>query len=259
MTEIGFGFGVKDAIDILLVATVLFGVYRLLRHTGAKNIFWGILVFIIVWFITSYVFDMELTGAIMDQVINVGAIAIIVLFQEEIRTIFNSLGRRFRSFGLSHIRLMSSRSKEEEQRCVHEIMLACNHMSRSKTGALIIIRGKDELSDYEETGEPLDAAISCRLLENIFFKNTPLHDGALFIEGTRIVSAAAILPVSKNPDIPKHYGLRHRAALGISERTDVTAIIVSEETGKISVAKGGEINTLSESEVRVELSAAFGV
>ncbi len=130
-------------------------------------------------------------------------------------------------------------------------------MSHSKTGALIVFAGQQSLSEYADTGERLDAKISARLIENIFFKNTPLHDGALLIKDSQLLAAACILPVSKNQNIPKHYGLRHRAALGLAEKTDATAIVVSEETGRISVAQGEQIQEITEEQLLLYLSAAF--
>ena len=130
-------------------------------------------------------------------------------------------------------------------------------MSRHHVGALIIIAGKQDLREFADTGERIDAAISTRLIENIFFKNSPLHDGALIVKGDRLYSAACILPVSKNQDIPQHYGLRHRAALGLTERSDALAIIVSEETGKISIAREGEIKEATGDSILVDLRAAF--
>ena len=132
-------------------------------------------------------------------------------------------------------------------------------MSQSKTGALIVFAGKQDLSEYADTGERLDARISARLIENIFFKNTPLHDGALIIKDGKLLSAACILPVSKNQDIPQHYGLRHRAALGLTEKTDAMAIVVSEETGRISVARGEIIEQISEEQLFLYLSSAFSI
>ncbi len=232
----------KDILDILCVAVLLYEVYRLLRKSGAVNLFWGVLAFLVVWFLVTFVIQLDLTGAIFERVISVGAIAIIVIFQEEIRSFFYQLGSRFSDWRMR--RLHADKSAPDQY--VQQLVLACRHLSQSKTGALIVIAGKQSLSEYADTGENLNATISARLVENIFFKNTPLHDGALIIKNGRIVSAACILPVSKNQDIPKHYGLRHRAALGIAEKTDAVAIVVSEETGKISVAKGDSICYVSE-------------
>ena len=247
MHLLAFSFGFKDVIDILLVACILYEAYRLLRKTGASNLFWGILAFIVVWFLVTFVFQLELTGALFDRIISVGAIAIIVIFQEEIRTFFYRVGARFSSF-----KLLRRRSTEEDtaaRQQILEITQACRHMASTKTGALIVLAGEANLKDYTDTGERLDAQVSARLIENIFFKNTPLHDGALILRNGRMLAAACILPVSKKLEIPQHYGLRHRAALGLTEKTDATCIVVSEETGHISVAHEGAIREVNEDEL----------
>lgn len=238
----GIDFQIKYVIDILLVAAILYETFRLLRRSGAVNLFWGIMAFIIVWFLVRFVFQLELTSAMFDRIISVGAIALIVIFQEEIRTFFYRLGSRFSGFKFRRLRAESQTTEDSR---AQSILTACHNMSRTRTGALIIISGKQDLREYADTGEHLDAKISARLIENIFFKNTPLHDGALIIVGDRLYSAACILPVSKNQDIPQHYGLRHRAALGLTERSDALAIVVSEETGLISIARDGQIREVS--------------
>lgn len=247
-------FGLKDAIDILLVAVMFYEVFRLLRRSGAANLFWGILAFAVAWFLVSFVFQLELTGAIFDRVISVAAIALIVIFQDEIRSFFYRLGARF-----SGLRLLrrEQHDKEEIRRMVDEIALACEHMSTTKTGALIVLSGVQSMKEYTDTGERIDAKISARMIENIFFKNTPLHDGALFITDGRLDAAACILPVSHNQSIPQHYGLRHRAALGLTEKTDTTAIVVSEETGAISVSRGDLIQTVTPDQLQFYLRSAL--
>lgn len=243
---LGIHFGIKDVIDILLVAAILYYGFVLLRRSGAVNLFWGIFAFLIIWVLVCFVFQLELTGALFDRIISVGAIALIVIFQEEIRSFFYHLGARF-----SAVKLRAGVTRAEEREMhVNQIYDACVHMSEGKVGALIVLRDKQELSAFTETGEMVDAKISSRLIENLFFKNSPLHDGALFIAKGKIESAGCILPVSKNKDLPKHYGLRHRAALGLSEVSDVTCIVVSEETGKISIAKGTSIMTIPLSKLK---------
>lgn len=254
MSSLAFSFGFKDLIDILLVAIILYETYRLLRHTGAANLFWGILLFIIVWFVVSYVFQLELTGALFNRIISVGAIAIIVIFQEEIRMLFYRLGARFSSW--KFFRSQGTKEEAKRQQQASEIVRACKHMADSKTGALIVLSGENNLREVEETGEHIDAQVSARLIENIFFKNTPLHDGALIIRDRRIIAAACILPVSKSAAIPKHYGLRHRAALGLTEKTDATCVVVSEETGNISIAQKGKISTITEDELFLVLHSS---
>ncbi len=240
----GFQIGIKDIIDILLVAIILYEMFRILKRSGVVNLFWGILAFIIAWFVVSYVLALELTGALFERVISVGAIAIIVIFQDEIRAFFYHLGSRFSLKTLNRYLHSNDYDQEVRARNIKQITTACRHMAETKTGALIVITRSQELREYATTGEALDADISARLIENIFFKNTPLHDGALIISHGRLVSAACILPVSKNTELPSHYGLRHRAALGIAEKTDALVIVVSEETGSISVAIGETIQSV---------------
>ena len=249
----GFQIGIKDIIDIFFVAIILYEMYRLLRRSGAANVFWGLLAFILVWFLVSYVLNLELTGALFDRIISVGAIALIVIFQDEIRSFFSRLGSRF-SLDAIHRSLHTNRQRQREEKNVMQIVLACKKMAAQKTGALIVITRGQDLRTYAESGESLDAQISARLIENIFFKNTPLHDGALIITGGRIRSAACILPGSKNQNIPQHYGLRHRAALGIAEKTDALAIAVSEETGSITVAEGETLRPVKIDELEQLLS-----
>lgn len=237
-----FAFGIKDIIDILLVAILLYQVYRLMRNTGAINVFLGVMVFVILWFLIVKVLKLGLTGAILNQIISVGAIALVVLFQNEIRRFLLTLGNRsnwkFHKYISKIIR--GHHSKEgQEIFPVMKLVLACRNMSRTKTGALIVIGRENSLVEYIESGEQVKADINTRLIENIFFKNSPLHDGAMIIVGNKIVAAGAILPVSKNQNIPRHLGLRHRAAMGISEKCDALVIIVSEETGTISMAVDG--------------------
>ena len=246
MHLLAFSFGFKDLIDILLVAGILYETYRLLRKTGAVNLFWGILAFIVVWFLVSYVFQLDLTGALFDRIISVGAIALIVIFQEEIRLFFYRVGSRFSSMQLFRPKSADDTASRQQ---VMEITQACRHMASTKTGALIVLAGSSNLKDITDTGEKLDAVVSARLIENIFFKNTPLHDGALVIKDGKMLAAACILPVSKDQTIPHHYGLRHRAALGLTEKTDATCIVVSEETGLISVAQNNQIREVKEDEL----------
>ena len=254
MQFLALSFGFKDLIDILLVAIILYETYRLLRKTGAANLFWGILAFLLVWFLVSFVFQLDLTGALFDRIISVGAIALIIIFQEEIRMFFYRIGSRFSSWKLFRPRTLEHEAGSRQQ--ILEIIQACRHMASTKTGALIVIAGGGSLKEIVDTGERLDAQVSARLIENIFFKNTPLHDGALIIRDGKMLAAACILPVSKNQDIPLHYGLRHRAALGLTEKSDATCIVVSEETGLISVAEAGKIREVKEDDLFLVLHAS---
>jgi len=236
-------FGIKDIIDILLVAFFLYETYVLMRKTGTTTIFLGVLAFIAIWILVSQVFEMRLMGAIFDKFISVGFIIIVIIFQKEIREFLQALGS---NKGLGFIKnLFKPRNKNDVDENISYIMpivLAAMDLAKRKEGALIAIQQMIPLDRFVETGEVLNANISSRLIENIFFKNSPLHDGGMIISGKKIKAAACILPVSQNQDIPKELGLRHRAALGLSQETDAKVIIVSEETGKISLAYQGNLN-----------------
>ncbi len=245
----GFQISFKDIIDILLVAIILYETFRILKRSGVVNLFWGIFAFVIVWFIVSYVLALDLTGALFDRIISVGAIALIVIFQDEIRAFFYHVGSRF-SFIKLYKNLHEDKNQIQKKKNIQAILKACEHMSESKTGALMVITRTQELKEYASTGEEIDAEISTRMIENIFFKNTPLHDGALIISHGRLASAACILPISKNTRLPQSYGLRHRAALGITEKTDAIVVVVSEETGNISIAIGETIQSIKLDEVQ---------
>lgn len=231
----------KDAVDIFLVAMLLYYVWRLMKASGSLNIFYGILFFIVVASVVSQLLEMKVLGTIANSIVNVGGIALIVIFQEEIRRFLLTLGSQRR---LSLFAKMFSKRSTNQVESVHDsivrIALACDYMSKNKIGALIIIERSMSLSDIITKSETIDAYISTELIKNIFFKNSPLHDGAMVISGSRIAAVGCILPVSHNLNIPKELGLRHRAGLGITQQSDAIAIIVSEETGGISVAQGGE-------------------
>ena len=237
-----FEFGIKDVIDILLVALMLYYIYRLMRESRSLNVFIGIMVFIVTWLFVSQVLQMRLLGSILDKLVSVGVIALIVLFQDDIRKFLYNLGahRRMRAF----TRFFTSskgkdKAKKEVKETIMPIVMAAMNMSKGKVGALIVIERTIPLDDVVVTGDQIDAAINQRLIENIFFKNSPLHDGAVVVANKRIKAAGCILPVSHDLDIPKELGLRHRAAMGISQESDALAVVVSEETGGISVAVGG--------------------
>ena len=234
-------FGIKDIIDILCVALLLYYVYKLMKDSGSMNIFYGILLFIVVWILVSQVFGMRLLGSIFDKLVNVGVLALIILFQEEIRRFFLTLGSHSQLNFLRRLFTKKKDSNEEENPSVMKIVWACEQMSKNKVGALIIIENNMSLNDISKSGESIDAIISSQLIQNIFFKNSPLHDGAMIISRNRIEAAGCILPVSHDMNIPKELGLRHRAALGISQQSDALAIVVSEETGAVSIARRGEL------------------
>lgn len=235
-------FGIKDIIDIVLVALMLYYIYRLMRESRSANAFKGIMVFIVVWLFVSQVLEMRLLGTILDKLVGVGLLAVIIIFQEEIRKFLFNLGGHQRMRALKRF-FTSSKQKDEDSKEVKQmimpLVMAAINMSRQKVGALVVLERSATLDDIVATGDKIDANINQRLIENIFFKNSPLHDGAMIIADKRIKAAGCILPVSHDLSIPKELGLRHRAAMGISEETDAIAIVVSEETGSISVAIKG--------------------
>lgn len=237
-------FGIKDLFDIVIVAFLLYYIYRIMKESGTINIFYGVLAFIMVWVVASEMLGMRMIGTIMDKFMSIGLLILVIIFQDQIKRFLVELGsqQRWRFVGnlFHHHR---HQDNEESRRWVMPVVYACMNMARSKTGALIVIEQHIPLENYEKTGDIIDADINSRLIENIFFKNSPLHDGALIIAHGRLKSAGCILPVSHDTNIPRSMGLRHRSGLGISQATDAVAIIVSEETGNISVAHRGKIKT----------------
>ena len=237
-----FDFGIKDIIDIVLVALMLYNIYRLMKASRSLNVFIGIMVFVVLWLLVSQVLEMRLLGSIMDKLVSVGVLALIVLFQEDIRKFLFNLGAHQRVRTIARFLGRGKDTNSEElKKIIMPIVMACLSMSKRKVGALIVIERDMPLDDVVGTGERIDASISQQLIENIFFKNSPLHDGAMIVSNRRIKAAGCILPVSHNLDIPKELGLRHRAALGISQESDCVAIVVSEETGGITVAIQGNL------------------
>ncbi len=233
-------FGIKDIVDILIVAVMLYYLYRLMKSSGTLSLFYGVLAFIVIWVVAYELFDLRLTGTIVDKFMSIGLIVLVILFQDQIKRVLIDIGARG---NLKHFMRLFKHNKGEDSNHadIMAVVYACMSMSKSKTGALIVFQRKVPLADYEKTGDIIDADVNVRLIENIFFKNSPLHDGAMIIAGNRIKSVGCILPVSHDMNIPKSLGLRHRAALGMSQQTDALCIIVSEETGNISVAEMGKI------------------
>lgn len=233
--------GIKDIIDIFLVAVILYYVYRVMKVSGTIKIFGGIIAFIVLWILVSRIFEMRLLGSIMDKLVNVGVIILVVLFQDDVRIFLSELGshkswKRFTNF------FKTKKTNEEDvPEYIMHIVYACKNMSQSKTGALIVIKQDMSLNKYLTTGERINADINSQLIETIFYKGTPLHDGAMIIEDGKILAASCILPVSHASTIAKELGLRHRSALGITQETDAIAVIVSEERGEISFAINGKI------------------
>lgn len=233
------GFGYRDIIDILLLAFVMYQIYRIVKESGTSVIFKGMLAFLIIWILVSKVLALRMMGAILDTFVNLGILVIIILFQDDIRRFLMNLGSN-KTFGFLQ-KLFKKKGSTLSDQVLTPVVLACINMAKSYTGALIVIEKEMRLGNYISTGEELDADISTRLIENIFFKNTPLHDGAMIIRGDKIKAAGCILPISQDATIPKHFGLRHRAAIGISEETDAMVIVVSEERGKISFVSRGVV------------------
>lgn len=221
---------------------MLYYIYRLMKESRSLNVFIGIMVFIVVWLFVSQILEMRLLGSIMDKLVSVGVIAIIILFQEEIRKFLYTLGAHRRVNGIIRLFFSGDNKDKVDMESIMPVVMACMNMGKARIGALIVIERISSLDDIVETGDIIDANINQRLIENIFFKNSPLHDGAMVISKKRIRAAGCILPVSHSIDIPKELGLRHRAAMGISQDSDAIAIVVSEETGRISVAIKGQFH-----------------
>ena len=236
------GFGIKDLIDVLLVALMLFYLYKFMKESGSLNLFIGILIIIAIWVLVSQIFEMRLLGGILDTLISVGALAVIVLFQDEIRHFLRDVGSQRRVRRILDFFAKRNDANSTDHTEMMPIVMACMNMAKRKEGALIVIEQSDKLGEVIKTGETVNANINQLLIENIFFKNSPLHDGAMIIRQKRIAAAGCLLPVSHSMDIPKSMGLRHRAALGISQETDALAIVVSEETGGITVAHHGSLH-----------------
>ena len=227
-------FTFVDLIDIILVAVIMYWIYRMTKGTNAPYILSGIIAVYLLWVVVRAL-NMELLSTILGQLISVGAIALIIVFQPELRRFLQMIGMHF-----NFITRIFSTGEDTVQTNVVPIVTACREMSETKTGALIVIGQQSDLRLIAEGGIALDAKVSTSLIKNIFFKNAPLHDGAALIEGDRIVAAKCILPVTQS-DVPKSFGTRHRAAIGMSEISDAIIVVVSEETGDISIAQGGEI------------------
>ena len=247
-------FGVKDIIDILLVAFFIYQIYKLMKSSGTLSIFGGVISVFIVWILVSQVLEMRLMGTILDMFINVGLLVIVILFQDDIRRFLVALGSN-RGWKFLTKLFVRKENGSDERKYVAPVVLACVNMARKKTGALIAIQREIDLAAYIQTGEMFSADVNARLIENLFFKNSPLHDGAMIIVRNRIKAAGCILPVAQDANISKEMGLRHRAGLGLSKETDAMVVIVSEERGTIVVAYHGRISKpLSAEELQQILS-----
>ncbi len=235
-----------DILDIILVALLMYQIYMLMRGTVAMNIVVAVFSFYLLWLLVK-VLNMQLLGNILGQFIGVGIIALIIVFQQEIRRFLLIIGTRYMTRKFSIENLFSYNMNSPQKVNIKAISLACENMSKTKTGALIVIAKNSTLQLYGETGEIINANTTSSLIENIFFKNSPLHDGAIIIIDNKIFAARCILPVSENPGFPSNYGMRHRAAVGMSENNDSLIVIVSEETGNIAIAEHGRLREMTDS------------
>jgi diadenylate cyclase len=246
LLPLGFlDFGIKDLIETAIIAIAIFYMYRWIRGSFAVPAFFGI---IIIFAINALVSVLGLTtiNFILRRVTDVGILAVIIIFQPEIRKLLYNLGQntRFDKFF----------AQKESDSVIDEVVEAVKTMSRHKTGALIVFAKSSTLHDLVDPGTKIDARVTSKLLTTIFQKDTPLHDGAVVIRNDRLVSASAYLPISQNPNISSVFGTRHRAALGISESNNVLVVIVSEETGRISVARSGSlVSGLTIQKLRTEM------
>jgi len=233
-------FNFLDFLDIILVAILLYSVYKLIRGTVAINIFLGIAIIYLIWKLTEAL-KMELLSDILGKFIGGGFIALIIVFQQEIRRFLLMLGStNFTSKKNFLKQLNFLKSEMTESTNVSAIIDACKDMGKSKTGALIVIKRNNSLDFVKHTGDVMNAEVNKPILKSIFYKNSPLHDGAVIIEENKIVATRVILPIAKEVNIPLRFGLRHRAGIGISDKTDALVLVVSEETGEISYIKDSQ-------------------
>lgn len=242
-----------DILDILLVGLLFYGLYYLLKDTAAIKIFSGIVAIILGLKIVTAL-NMELLSYILGAFVNVGFIALIIIFQPEVRRFLLGIGNT--KIAKSFDNLISGlgfRYKEESDIDLNPICDACESMSQDKVGALILLVQENNLNEIIETGVSIDAIITKPLIENIFFKNSPLHDGAMVISNNKITAARCILPITQNTHLPGSYGLRHRAGIGITENSDCIAVVVSEETGSIRIIKHGKVHDVKAAEMKTKI------
>ncbi len=233
-------FTFVDLIDILLVALLLFYAYRLVKGTVAINIFIGIVIFYVIWKLTD-ILNLDVLSNILGKFISVGFFALIVVFQQEIRKFLLLIGSTNFASRRNVIRYFKFLNQDQESLKIDLMALlsACNKMANEKTGAIIVFERENNLDFLKSTGDEANIEISAQILETIFFKNSPLHDGAIIVNNNFIKATRVVLPVSESTSIPTRFGLRHRAAIGISEKTDAVVLVISEQTGKISYVKDG--------------------
>ncbi len=246
-------FSFLDLLDIVLVAVLMYYIYRLVKGTVAINIFLGISIIFIIWKLTEAL-NMEMLSVILGKFLSGGVIALIIVFQQEIRKFLLMIGSTNfttkRGF-LKQLKFLQSEINHDTD--VESIVEACDEMGRTKTGALIVIGRNNSLEAFKQTGDSMHIEVNKPILKSIFYKNSPLHDGAIIIEDNIITATRVILPVARNVDLPARFGLRHRAAIGVSNQTDALVLVVSEETGKISYIKNGEFILFDDKDKLIEL------
>ena len=241
-------FSFIDVIDIALVALLLYYIYRLVKGTVAINIFIGIVIIYLIWELTKAL-NMDVLSSILGKFISVGVFALIVVFQQEIRKFLLMIGstkvftnnKYLQNFNFNQNTFSTTTN-------VEAILNACNKLAITKTGVLLVFGRKNSLEFVKSTGDKMTIELTQPIIESIFYKNSPLHDGAAIVEGNEITATRAILPVSNSKNIPSRFGLRHRAAIGVTEKTDALALLVSEETGKISYVRNGEFVLFTDTE-----------
>ena len=245
--------GPTDIIEIIIIAFVLYHVMVWVKNTRAWMLFKGIIV-ILIFLLLAALFQMNTILWLSGKVVNVAAIALVIIFQPELRNALERLGRKNFLTAFFNFDFQKSNPVRFSEKTINEIAKACYEMGKVKTGALIVVERDVMLNEYIRTGIPLDSLVSSQLLINIFEHNTPLHDGAIIVRGDRIVSATCYLPLSDNMELSKELGTRHRAAVGISEVSDSLTIVVSEETGSVSVAKNGRLlRNLNQEQLKEQL------
>lgn len=229
-----------DVLDIFLLTILLYYIYKLVKGTAAVNIFIGIVIFYLFWQLTRIV-EMEMLSGILGEFVKVGFIVMIVVFQQEIRKFLLMVGSaNFTSRNFWRQWRFAREGANEIETDINAIIIACQKMEQTNTGALIVIKRRTSLDFVKESGDQMDIKVNAPIIQSVFYPNSTLHDGAMVIEGNRIKATRVILPVSNDRKIPLRFGLRHRAAIGITEKTDALALVVSEETGKTSYVKDGK-------------------
>ncbi|MBS7290931.1 MAG: diadenylate cyclase CdaA [Candidatus Cryptobacteroides sp.] len=260
MSLAAFGFlhmTIADLLDIFLMALVIYVIFRWIRGSSAMSIFLVVVSLYVVRVVASAL-GMKMITTMMETVLDVGLLALVVLFQPEIRRFLITLGNRYKGNRFIAGLLSRGSGKKLSSETVNEVSEAIRSMSESRTGALIVIPNEIPLYDIMATGDKVDARVSRRLIMNIFFKNSPLHDGAMIIEGGRIAAARCTLPITEKMDLPASYGMRHKAAIGVSEQTDADVLVVSEETGAVSYVRSGVVKPIANiNELKLILDESF--